>query len=418
MRRKTRICILSPGALGSNPRVVKEAETLHERGYNVTVISTRTLPHVDCRDDAVLAESGWRALRLDFRARGMVWRLRRAAQSVYAGAFRVTRQGGFADYGCSAFTGPLIAAAARVPADLYIAHYPAALPAAAAAARQCGSLYAFDAEDFHLGDWPEDRAHDDMRQLVRAVEARRLPGCAYVSAASPGIADAYAQTYGIPRPTVLLNVFPRAQAPSGPTPAGTVTKGPSVYWFSQTIGSRRGLETAVRAIARARTRPNLYLRGSPEPDFESQLRATVSDSDAAARLHVLPPGSPSEMARLAASYDVGLSGEPGHTLNNQIALGNKLFTYLLAGVPAVMSDIPAHCSFAAQMGEAARLYRADDPDSLAAELDALLGEPTALAEARAAAFRLGQTRFNWDVEKAVLLERVSVAESSWVDRHL
>src|SRR5205085_8163359 len=130
--------------LGSNPRVVKEADALHESGYDVMVISTRTLVHVDRRDDAVLAESRWRALRLDFRARGIAWQLRRATQSAYAGAFRVTRQGSFADRGCSAFTGALMVAARRVQADLYIAHYPAALPAAAAAARRCGALYAFD----------------------------------------------------------------------------------------------------------------------------------------------------------------------------------------------------------------------------------------------------------------------------------
>ena len=50
----------------------------------------------------------------------------------------------------------LVAAAATVPADLYIAHYPTALPAAALAAQRNGVIYAYDAEDFHLGDPPED----------------------------------------------------------------------------------------------------------------------------------------------------------------------------------------------------------------------------------------------------------------------
>src|SRR5258708_221199 len=124
MDRRPRICILTPGALGSNPRVVKEADALHEDGYDVTVISTRTLAHVDQRDDAILAGANWRALRLDFRSRGVVWRMRRSIQSVYAASFRLTGYGGFADRGCSAFSLPLIAAARPVPADLYIAHYP------------------------------------------------------------------------------------------------------------------------------------------------------------------------------------------------------------------------------------------------------------------------------------------------------
>jgi hypothetical protein len=210
---KPRICILTPGALGSNPRVVKEAGALHEAGYDVAVIATRTLAHVDQRDNAILPTVAWRVRRLDFRTRDWVWRVRRAAQMAQAFAFSVTGCGRFAGRGFSVFTGPLIAAARAVAADLYIAHYPAALPAAAIAAEHHKAFYAFDAEDFHLGDLPDLPAHEQQRRLIRAIEARYLPGCAFVTAASPGIAEAYAETYGIARPTVVLNVFPRAQAP-------------------------------------------------------------------------------------------------------------------------------------------------------------------------------------------------------------
>ena len=136
MPRKLRICIVTPGALGSNPRVVKEAQALHEGGNDVTVIATRTLALVDRRDEAVLAAAPWRAQRLDFSARGGAWRLRRAVQEVRALAFSMTKWADFAGRASSAFTGPLTGAAKRVPADLYIAHYPAALPAAAIAARR------------------------------------------------------------------------------------------------------------------------------------------------------------------------------------------------------------------------------------------------------------------------------------------
>lgn len=415
MPRKFRICIVTPGALGSNPRVVKEAQALHEAGNDVTVLATRTLALVDRWDEAVLAAAPWRAQRLDFTVRGGAWRLRRAAQVVHALAFSTTKCVDLAGRAFSAFTGPLTAAAKRVPADLYIAHYPAALPATATAARRHGALYAFDAEDFHLGDLPEAPEHELKRRLIRAIEKRHLPGCVYITAASPGIADAYVEVYGIARPTVLLNVFPCAQAPLGPTRAGTKIPGPSVYWFSQTIGPDRGLECAVRAIGRATTRPHLYLRGFPALGFLDKLRTIAGEAGADNQLHILPPRAPPEMERLAASYDVGLSSETGHTLSRRIALTNKLFTYLLAGLPVVMSDIPAHRVFAPAAGEAARLYTTDDADSLATALDTLLGDPTMLAAARASAFRLGQARFNWDVERAKLLEKVAAVLASRTD---
>ena len=289
-----RVCILTPGPVGSDPRVVKEADALTEADHQVTVISTRMLASVDRLDQAVLANAAWHARRLDFRARGIGWRFRRAVQTAQQGAFSLSGLTGLAVRGLSPITVALRAVATKVAADLYIAHYPAALPAAAYAARVNDARYAYDAEDFHLGDWPDGVHHELERTMLRTVESHYLPNCAYVTAASPGIADAYAKAYGLVRPTVLLNVFPRAQAPVAPVPAGTTVPGPSVYWFSQTIGPDRGLETAVAALGQARTRPHLYLRGTLAPGFFEKLRSVAIEVQATDRLHVLSSESPLE----------------------------------------------------------------------------------------------------------------------------
>ena len=104
---------------------------------------------------------------------------------------------------------------------------------------------------------------------------------------------------------------------------------------------------------------------------------------------------------------------PGTPPNRRIALTNKLFTYLLAGIPVVMSEIPAHRDIAPAMGDAARLYPVDDPAGLAAALDTLLGDPASLASARNAAWRLGQERFNWDVEQVNAIETDCSSSCSW-----
>ena len=295
-----------------------------------------------------------------------------------------------------------------MPADLYIAHYPAALPAAAAAARRHASAFAYDAEDFHLGDWPDGPAHDGARRLIRQIEARHLPECAYLTAASPGIADAYAAAYGGARPHVVLNAFPRSHAPAGPSAQGIVRPGPSVYWFSQVIGPNRGLETAVRAVAASGSRPHLYLRGTPAAGFAATLAELARASGLVDRLHILPPEAPDAMERIAAGYDVGLCGEPGHTRNNALALSNKLFSYLLAGVPPLLSATPAHAAFAAEAGLDAQVYPIDDHAALSCRLDDLLGDPARLAAARAEAWRLGRV-YSWEREAEILLRLVETA---------
>jgi len=400
---RARVCIITPGAIGSNPRVVKEADALHEAGFQVSVIATRTLDLTEPRDEALIQRIRWRLQRIDLRSR-FGWRLRRLSQFAAFGAYSATRVGPIGEWALSPFTAALSTATRKIAADLYVAHYPSALPAAAAAARRHGALYAYDAEDYHLGDWPEDASYNHERHLVGAVEKSYLPGCAYVTAASPGIADALASTYRIECPRVLLNVSPMRQAPSGPTPRGVATPGPSVYWFSQTIGPNRGLECAVRAIAIAATRPHLYLRGTPVAGYAEKLQSLATRDGVADRLHYFPCAAPDDMERLASAYDLGLVSETGHTLARKVCLTNKLFSYLLAGIPPLMSATPAHQSFALEAGLTDFVFPVDDSTALASLIDRLLGEPQRLARARALVRLLASERYNWERESVLLIE--------------
>lgn len=408
-----RICLISPGHLTSNPRLVKEADALTDAGHEVTVISGWSFPPHQAEDRRFESRPWSHHHRVAFGALATPQRRfwQRLRQRLARLLVRLGAHSSAMAIRAWHPAGPdLNRVARRERADLYIAHYPAALPAAAQAARIHGGRYAFDAEDFHLGDFPEEPAYDFQRQLLRMIEGRYLPGCTFTTAASPGIADAYADAYGIPRPVVLLNVFPLAHAPEGPSPGGTTAPGPSLYWFSQTIGPDRGLECAVYAIALSQSKPHLYLRGFISEAYRHRLVSLARAEGVEDRLHLLPPAPPEQMERLAAAYDMGLVAETGATTNRRIALANKLFTYALAGVPALISNIPAHQRYAESAGETVRLFVTDDPQSLGATIDDLCrGDGTQLAQARLAAFQLGQDRLNWDKEQSRLLEVVTLA---------
>lgn len=406
------ICILTSGHLATNPRLVKEADALCEAGYEVSVVCARFLEWANVHDILFetrpwkiaaripfgpLAPRRWRLIQL------VRQRLARFAMSLGAESNRVRE----AEWhpACPDIT----QAALNIKADLYIAHYPAALPAAARAAARHGSLYAYDAEDFHLGDRPDLAEHEHERQRLRAIEQQYLPRASYVSAASPGIADAYVTEYGIQRPKEILNVFPLGHAPSAATPLGTIATGPSLYWFSQTIGADRGLEAAVAAIGVAESKPHLYLRGRPTPGYIDHLKSAASSSEHASRIHVLDIAAPHDMERLAAAYDLGLVAETANTRNHEICLANKLFSYLLAGVPPLMSATTAHVAFAASYGLSDLVFPIDDAGALGLRLDELLTHPRSLERLRAKCFALGQQRFNWERESQILLDLVGRA---------
>jgi glycosyltransferase involved in cell wall biosynthesis len=403
------ICIVTQMHPSCNPRVVKEADALTAAGYSVAVIA----PDYSAWGRAADAEFDGRVWKLVERPQfgplsscpARFVELARRAIAGMAVRHLGIKHPAMLHAAWHPVAPRLIAAAKRQPATLYIGHL-AGLPAAAIAAAYHGTRYAFDAEDFHPGDLPDQPEYAVAIRTIRLIEAQHLAGCAYITAASPGIADAYAEEYGIARPTVILNTFPKSRGPAQWTASGSAEPSPSIYWFSQTIGGGRGIECAILAIARAAARPHLYLRGTLAPEFGGRLKTLARAAGVIDRLHILAPEPPQQMEALAARFDIALSGETGFSPNNRIALGNKLFTYLLAGVPILMSDSPAHQMIAPEMGCAAMLFPTEDAAALANAIDSLLLDKRALARSRQAAWALGQDRFNWEVDGEKLVQTV------------
>lgn len=404
MRRT--VCIVSPGNLASNPRVLKEADALHGAGYDVTAITCDYTEALREADDAIAAGIPWKVVRVARSAgEGLASRLARPMAGALD-AIGVAVPSGLAARACGGPVAALTARASSVRADLYIAHYVAALPAAAAAARRYGALLGFDAEDFHSGEGTGAPGDGLRMKMVEAVERAILPTCSHLTAAAPLIGEAYAARYGIGVPKTVLNVFPLSMAPA--TRAVHRDGGLKAYWFSQTIGLDRGLQAFIEAMARTRTTVTLDIRGSNRWGHGDTLVAQARSLGIGERVRLLPMAPPHEMARLAASCDIGLSLETEISENRRLCLTNKIFTYILAGVPVIMSDTPAQRRLAPDLGDAARLVSLADPAGIADALDGL-APATALEASSAAAWRLGRERYNWDREQAVLLGAVAAA---------
>ncbi len=178
------------------------------------------------------------------------------------------------------------------------------------------------------------------------------------------------------------------------------------YWFSQTIGLDRGLQSFIQAMSLARTPVTLDIRGSNRWGHGDTLMAMAAELGLKGKVTLLPLAPPDQMAVLAASYDLGLSLETDVTESRRLCLTNKIFTYLLAGVPVMMSDTPAQRALALDLDIAASLVSLADAAAIASALDRL-AMPGVLAAAKSAAFHLGRERYNWDIEKGILLGAVA-----------
>lgn len=407
-----RICLVTPSHPASNPRLLKEADALHAAGHDIHVVCGRYFPPLDPFDDEIFSQARWKHRGVDYSGGPCVAiakLLRRLVRKRISARRPASLNNAMLAHHVAIES--LAASAARVKADLYIGHTLAGLAAAGLAAEKTSARLGFDAEDFHPAETVEAETDPVEIASIRRIESAFLPRCVHLTAASPLIGRAYAETYGTPIPVTLLNVFPLAEAPPAPVPPERPSGLPLLYWFSQTIGPGRGLKPLISALGRMRAPCVLRLRGIPAEGFPDALRSFARDARFSGRIEFAPVAAPREMVRLAATADLGLSLEQTIPRNRDLCLTNKIFTYLLAGVPVALTATSAQSALAAELGDAALRLDFSRPDDAASTLDSLFASPERLASGRAAAWRLGRSRFNWDHEQQHLLASVSAALS-------
>jgi glycosyltransferase involved in cell wall biosynthesis len=398
MARALHVCFVTPGHLSTNPRLVKEADTVTGRGGRVSVVSGRFLPWA-MQTDSVFRSRPWHRVEVPFgphagRGNWIGQSLRRHSSRL---AGRLTGAPRLREVGLHPALPELEQAAAAIGADLYVAHNLAALPAAANAARVHGSAYAFDAEDDHVDELPDTPGAASERRLRDEILRAYLPGAAFVTASSPMIAAALGQRYGRAF-TVIHNVFPLADAAGLTEPHALPA--PRFYWFSQTIGPDRGLEEWLRIASCMRGRTRLCLRGDAQPGFAPRLAAAAAAFGLPAdTIEWLPVIDPEQAVRSCAGYAGGLGLETETTANHRRCLSNKVFSYLLAGTPAVLSSTPAQVELSATLGAATVLVDLARPQESADRLDAWLADDSRWLASARAAWRVARERYNWDREK-------------------
>ena len=378
-------------------------------GYDVAIVYARFIPRLYTVDETILAKHPeWNVRAVSWAWEGIGGRLRRVATALReraaGAAYRRTGALQAAVLAQGRTHTEMARLARRTPADLYVAHNLSALPAAARAAAHHGAALGFDAEDFHRGELADTPENRPARALTVRVEDAYLPRCDYVTAASDGIARAYAEAVGIDEPAVILNVFPLAER-GGVVPDAALTSevpegSRSLFWFSQTIGAGRGLEDALAALPLLPDDVVLSLRGQWAPGYERTFMREAEALGVGRRVRVLPTVPPAHLIPLAARHDVGLALERAEPINRDLCLTNKLFTYLTAGIPSVATDTTGQRSVGEDIPQAVRLVPAGDPAAFAREAAFLLD---AGDRARRAASDAAESRYNWEAEQSTLL---------------
>lgn len=102
----------------------------------------------------------------------------------------------------------------------------------------------------------------------------------------------------------------------------------------------RGCELMVQA---AKITPELNIRYSMRGfgSIEDDMRKYVTDNHLN-NVVFYPPVKPWELIKSASNASVGIAITIPFCLNFKLSVSNKIFEYLAAGLPVIMSDIPEH----------------------------------------------------------------------------
>lgn len=395
-----KITLITTGQPSTNPRLIKETEFLIAEGHDVKVIYCFYQHWAEEFDDYIINRNPdayhfcgghpEKAKLLYLKTR-----LRQKACNLLA---RLCKSFSIPENAISRTHIESLQMAKEYVADLYIAHNLGALPAAVKAAKFHQAKVGYDAEDMHSGQYKTHIEPD--YKLNKFIEEKYFPATDYFTAASPLIGTHYQSQYPYLSPIIVNNVLSKTNLNIRQNYNGYNSL--KLFWFSQTVGPERGLETVILAMSKLDKCVVLNLVGNcSAPDIGRFLALANSAGLKQSQLQFHKPVSPDDLLTFAANYDIGVASEISLTLNRDICLTNKIFTYIQAGLALISSDTKAQSKFMRQYPETGKLYAQNDAAALAKCLQGYLDDPQLLLQTRLSNYKLGQHSLNWQTESEV-----------------
>ena len=286
--------------------------------------------------------------------------------------------------------------ARRTVFDVVHAHDFTALPLAAELAAEAGVPYVYDTHEYWFGRSRSGRPSPLRRRIDRRSEHRLGGKAAAVITVGDGVAAQLRSDFGWDV-TVVRNSFPTSDPP-----LAQVAAVPTGLVYAGRIGEHRDLET-VAAAAPAVAPLRVTIVGPADPTFLAGFAAQSVDV-----LEALPVAEVTELLR---SQGLALVAHDGHSVNHRLAMPNKLFHAVHAGVPVVAVATEELAQLVRTYG-IGTLYEAGDARSLVAAVrEAVARYPELVAAVQSAAPEL-----SWASDAARLVEIYARLESPGPDR--
>lgn len=299
------------------------------------------------------------------------------------------------------FVAKAFARALRSGADLYEANdLPPLLPTLIAAKLRSRPIV-YRAHEL----WPETHAKVRFAWLWRRLDRWLVPLCDEVVTPDENRSRIYRDELGARHEPMTVRNCP----PYRPPILGTrlrdelASRGrpfSSIVLYQGLVDSMRCIEEIAEATRHFSDGVLLVVIGSGFGKWADPAAALAGHE----RIVVLPRVPYTELPPFTASADIGILLYRNDCRNNYYCAPNKIFEYMMMGLPVIAADFPGMRSIVE--GEGVGLcVDPEDPGAIAAAVNRLAGDTETRKRMKANALRVSVERYNWEQESRPLLAR-------------
>src|SRR5665213_677821 len=399
---KKQIVIISQSHVCRNPRAYKEAIALSEAGYAISVITTIYSDDLLKEDKELLKGTN---IHYQFAAdlrnksfKNFRLRLRRFWSMKLTKKFNLQLPSALG-YNLQEYCRVLN----TLNADLYFVHQELPLYLGCWLVKK-GKKVIFDLEDWYSEDLLPEARRERPLKLLRRLERFALKNGTHVQTTSHVLASELAEAYDAEEPSVIYNTFNTGEINTTTYKDRKNLKVTSLYWFSQTLGPGRGIESIIEAIKTVNYPLELHLRGNCAPNYHDVLFQLIGDQ-ALHKLYIHPLVPNDKLGKTIREHDIGLSLEYYQPRSRDLTITNKIFHYLVNRVPVIATPTMGHKEVAALVRDGVFLTKDFTSTALSDTLNRLLAHPLEIEQA-AKSLTAASAKISWGTERTKLLNTV------------
>ncbi len=289
---------------------------------------------------------------------------------------------------------------AKLKADIYHAVDLDVLAAAYLASRKAGGKLIYEARELYTELEPL-WGRPTIKKVWETLERKIIGKADTVFTINESISTELSRRYGIDRPEFIRNV---ARTPSNLKPVDLRAKYPissksRIIVYQGVLRDGQGLLYQLEIL---RYLSDIVLVCFGSGPIEERIQERIVELGIENKVILAGSVPPDDLLNYTAGADAGILLMEGKALNNRLALPQKLFQYLSAGIPQIVSKMPEISGFVLKE-DTGIAVEMEDPERDAEAISKFFNDQIAYGRARRNCVESG-ARNNWETESEKLVK--------------